>query len=222
MALQDPFSFWWELLSACSISQTLLLSNSTTNTFYKKDQVKKSCFLFGSVRMSWYKHLTVRRFWSAQVNLHAPVHHTCSWTTTSSDSFPSFSLAFHARQAMSFTIINTSRQYHMTRGPTLTCDLLDITTCRLKFCFQQTNPITGLKGSHCLYKKKHEGGRRFHIGLSELFKRVVWQREPSSHQFLYTWVFKRKISIYIPSHCSTTLQFQSVKFLLIQNLLEMN
>lgn len=99
--------------------------------------------------MSWYKHLTVksvRDFGQLRLFSMPLYNHTCYWSSTTSDS--SFSLALQAHPAVSFTIINTSKQYHMTRGPTwsLTCELLDITTCRLKCCFLQTNPITWIKG----------------------------------------------------------------------------
>lgn len=85
-------------------------------------------FLFGSVRMSWYKHLTFQsqRFWSVQA--------TCCAMQTCEKSLTLTLFGLHNNQN-----IKT-----IQRGPTsyLRCLLIDMTTCRMKCC--STKQITWL------------------------------------------------------------------------------
>lgn len=109
--------------------QFTYFSNSTPNTLTRKTRSKKHFFYLG--QSEWVD--TSTWLFTVPEILVSSGYPLCLGTSmqTPKQSLPLtlFSL---------FTIINTSKQYHIPRGPTssLICVLLDITTCRLKCCFQ--------------------------------------------------------------------------------------
>lgn len=165
--------------------------------FTRKTRSKKSSFYLGQsewVDTSTWLLRVPRGYWSSPATLHASVHPNMLLNNHLIGSlFPFFSLALHGRRAVSFMIINTTRQYHMTRGPTwsLTCELLDITTCRLKCCFQtnESHHVDEGESLSIIYvkkKKRREGG--FHIGHHNIVQTGL---TASFHHILYMWVLKR-------------------------------
>lgn len=193
-----------------------------TNTFTRKTRSKKAVFIWVSqdeLIQAFGRSERPRDIGQLRLASMPLYIHTCSWTTVTSESFPSSSLALHACQAVSFMIINTSRQYHMTRGPTWSL------TWIIRHYHMQTEVLFSNKSHHVdegeslsiIYIKKKKHGEGFDIGHS--YHRQVWQHEPSFHHILYMWVLKRFLLI----SCSHDPAVLICKFLLIkQNLLEIN